>query len=1114
MLRKIAFCLSFIFLFAACGEKGGDQLFTKLTKSDTGINFRNILQESDEMNVLLYQYFYNGAGVAIGDVNNDGLPDIFFSGNMAKNRLFLNKGDLNFEDITEQSGVAKMEGWCTGATFVDINADGWLDLYICRSADVQPEMRRNLLFINNKDLTFTESAKQYGLDDPGYSTHAAFFDMDKDGDLDCFVINHSLNEYAGDKSEKPGMRQQQNPNFQSKLYQHEANGKFRDVSEELFITGNVLSFGLGLGVSDVNGDSWPDIYVCNDFNEQDYLFINRGMTAGGLAPFKESLAEYFDHISHFSMGCDFADFNNDGLPDLATVDMLPDDPALLKMHSGPDNWKKFDQLFKQGFYFQSMRNMLHLNNGAMYPNLVIDNGTTFSEIGQLAGISNTDWSWGVLMADFDNDGWKDMVITNGYVKDYTDMDFLNFAMGKAVESKTQGINVSTAELIKEMPGSKLSKFAFRNLGGAGQLGFESVAEKWGLAETTFSNGMAYADLDNDGDLDLVVNNINDYASIYRNNANKQLKNNWLDVKLVGKKGNPNGIGTKLHLYAGGKVQYLEQQPSRGYESSVDHRLHFGLGEKMAIDSLVVTWSDLANSKAIIINPKINQLLTVKQSNAKATPLPMIPNPAFMFFQSNLNFVHHENDYVDFNTQFLLPHFLSRQGPCLAVGDVNGDGFEDVFIGGAAGQPGAILLQDFGGDFAPQKTPALNADANSEDTGAAFFDADGDGDLDLYVASGGYEKPAGDAVYQDRLYLNNGKGSFAKATNALPAETAPGTCVTPADFDGDGDLDLFVGGGCTPGNYPEPAESMVLLNDGSGHFTNKTKEIAPALARPGMVSDAVWLPKERQLIIAGEWMELLIADFAATPIPNPQSPIRNSAGWWNRLHLADLDGDGDLDIVAGNHGLNSQMKVSPTEPATLYAADFDGNGSVDPILCHYRHGKSYPAVSRDDLGQQMPSIKKKFNDYKSYSTATIEDIVGKEAVAKAQVLRAEQFSTVWLENTGKGFVLHELPVEAQFAPVYAIAADDFNGDGHPDLFLAGNNRWSRIYFGRYDANHGQVFLGDGRGGFRLLPASQTGISIRADVRDAVLVQGKKGNRIVVGVNDGEALVASPLGGAVQ
>lgn len=1123
MLRNIALCLPVIFLFAACGEKGSDKLFTKLSKSDTGINFRNILQESDEMNVLLYQYFYNGAGVAIGDVNNDGLPDVFFSGNMAKNRLYLNKGDLNFEDITEQAGVAKEEGWCTGATFVDINADGWLDLYICRSADLQPQMRRNLLFINTTPLqggkggvTFTESAKQYGLDDPGYSTHAAFFDMDKDGDLDCFVINHSLNEYAGDKSEKPGMRQQQNPHFQSKLYAKKEDGKYHDVTEEMVITGNVLSFGLGLGISDVNGDSWPDIYVCNDFNEQDYLFLNRGMSAGGPAPFNESLEEHFDHISHFSMGCDFADFNNDGLPDLATVDMLPDDPTLLKMHSGPDNWKKFDQLFSQGFYYQSMRNMLHLNNGAMHPGQLVDSGTTFSEIGQLAGTSNTDWSWGVLMADFDNDGWKDMVVTNGYVKDYTDMDFLNFAMGKAVESKKQGTNVSTAELIKQMPGSKLSKFAFRNRGGEGTLGFESVAEKWGLAETAFSNGMAYADLDNDGDLDLVVNNINDFASIYRNNANDssspsgETGRGWLSVKLVGQKSNPHGYGTKLRLYANGNMQFLEQQPSRGYESSVDHRLHFGLGENTAVDSLVVTWSDSANSKQVIINPKTNQLLVVEQAKAKPTQLPRyLPNPDFLFYQGELGFSHKENEYVDFNTQFLLPHFQSRQGPCIAAGDVNGDGLEDAFIGGAAGQAGVIMLQDFGGDFAPQKTPSLAADAQCEDTGAAFFDGDSDGDLDLYVASGGYEKPAGDGAYQDRIYLNNGKGVFSKANGALPAETAPGTCVTPGDFDGDGDTDLFVGSGCTPANYPEAAESLLLINDGKGHFTNKITELAPTLARPGMVKDAVWLPKERQLVIAGEWMEILILDFgfryADATIREPKFTVPNSAGWWNRLHPADIDGDGDTDLVAGNLGLNSQMKASPTEPTTLYAADFDGNGAVDPILCHYRNGVNMPAPSRDDLGQQMPSIKKKFNDYKSYATASIEDIVGKDALANAKVLRAEQFRTVWLENTGMGFVLHELPVEAQFAPVYAIASDDFNGDGHVDLFLAGNNRWSRIYFGRYDANHGQVFLGDGKGGFRLLPASQTGTSIRADVRDAALVRGKRGNRIVVGMNDGEAEV---------
>jgi enediyne biosynthesis protein E4 len=1072
-----------ILLITSC--KSDDKLFTSLSKSQTGLDFRNILEESEDLNVLNYTYFYNGGGVAVGDVNNDGLTDVLFTGNMVKNRLFINKGSMNFEDITQTSGVAEQQGWCTGATMVDINQDGWLDIYICRSADTRAEKRKNLLFINNHDNTFSEKAAEYGLDGDGYSTQANFFDYDKDGDLDMFLLNHSLMEYAGFSKILPDLKKQRNPIYGNKLYQNDGSNHFTEVSEKANIASNVLSFGLGCAVSDYNNDGWLDIYVSNDFNEQDYLYINQKNGNGSSPRFSEESASRLGHTSLFSMGSDAADINNDGHTDLITLDMLAEDNHRQKMTSGADNYDKFKLLESLGFGSQFSRNMLHLNNG---------NGS-FAEIGQFSGISGTDWSWSALFQDYDNDGFKDLFVTNGFVRDYTDMDFLKYTTDEQIKAKEgQEAKLSVSDLIGQMPKSEVENYVFQN---DGKFSFNKKNKDWGIEGTAVSSGAAYADFDNDGDMDLVINNINEYASFYQNNSEKLSQNNYLKIKLLGTKNNPSGIGSRVSVYAGGQVYMQEQIPVRGFQSSVEQILNFGVGKSSQIDSVVVLWNN--DKKQVLKKVKSNQTLSVKitEANQVFDYQIDIEKTIFTENQNSLNFTHTENLYNDFKSQILLPNMLSRSGPCLAKGDVNNDGLEDLYVGGASGQSGELFLQQKNGNFTPKPQPIFKQDIASEDCDAIFFDADNDKDLDLYVVSGGNEFQENDVALQDRLYLNDGKGNFSKT--ALPKETISGSCVRPADVDNDGDLDLFIGGRLSPQKYPQSPENQILINQGKGIFV---KDNSQKINNLGMVTDAVWIDlnkdKSLDLVVVGEWMPIKVfmnqngklSDQSEAWIKEP------SGGFWNKLLAEDFDNDGDLDLVIGNHGLNSQIKATKNQPAEITFKDFDDNGTIDPIMSYYLNGKSYPFPSRDDLLEHLPMLKPKFTNYKSYADAQLSDLFSSSELSGSSTLKANNLQTVYLENTGKSFKMKPLPIQVQFSPVYAITPADVNADGKKDIILGGNLSTTRIKFGKYDASLGTVLLGDGKGNFQSVPASKTGLNLKGDVRNMVMV----GKKLVVGVNN--------------
>lgn len=1112
---SIRFFLFLLVLLAAChSEDKQGFYFTLLSPAQTGIDFNNEIRENDSVNLIVNEYTYMGGGVGIGDFNRDSLPDIFFTGSQASCRLYLNRGNLKFEDVTEKAGL-QTQAWCTGVSVVDINQDGWLDLYVSVSGGVSATQRHNLLFINrgtgaNQSLAFTEQAAAYGLADTGFSTQAVFLDYDQDSDLDMYLLNHQLG--GSNPNDIRPMPADGTALSADKLYRNEGKkGKqpvFKDVSKEAGIL--LGGYGLGVVAGDLNHDQRSDIYVANDYISNDILWLNQQDSAA----FRNSIASSLRHQSYSSMGTDVADINNDGLPDIATLDMQPETSERKKLMFSFLTYERYELERRAGFEPELMRNMLHINNGVREKDG--QQQPFFSEIGPMAGVSETDWSWSVLLADFDNDGWKDVHITNGMGRDLIHADFIQYRGNTFDDPATDalGRQQKLQQQLAAMGSVPLRNYFFHN---QGDLTFKNISETVGIEGPTISNGAAYADLDNDGDLDLVINNINQEAAIYENklmdDTKKLPENHYLTVRLVGEVPNLQGIGTQLYVYTDGKQQMVEQYPVRGYLSSVGERLHIGLRKYRQIDSLVVVWPD--SRLQCLQNVKANQVLTLRQKEAHEMYQPA-PAPDSLLFtevthEQNIDFVHKEPFFNDYNFQRLLPQKYSQLGPFISTGDVNGDSLTDFFIGGAYRQSGQVWLQQGGGTF---KGKALTENLKlEEDMESLLLDADGDQDLDLLITSGSSEFPVNSQYYRPRLYLNDGNAHFTLDTTAIPSNiTTSAQCVAGADFDQDGDTDIFLGGRLVPTQYPRSPRSFLLRNDG-GKFTDVTQEVCPALQEGGMITSAVWTDVDNDrvvdLVVAGEWMPIRFFRNEAG-ILREVTDMAYAAplhGFWRSLLATDVDADGDMDIVAGNQGLNRTYPVSAEQPAIMYAKDFDRNGMVENIICHYmRTGKGEyqlrPMISRNQWAAQMPAIKRKFSTHEAYAQATMREILSEEDLQGALTFHCEETRSGYLENTGNGrFVFHPFPALAQIAPVNAIVCEHFDDDGYQDILIAGNEYQLAVGSGREDASYGLLLKGDGAGNFHPIPSVQSGLILDGDVKDVKLMKtGNDETLLLVAINN--------------
>lgn len=1106
LLLFLFFCLSII----SCNRS--KTLFKLVSSNHSGVHFNNKIIETDSLNPLNSVNIYNGGGVGIGDFNNDGLQDIYFVGNMVSNKLYLNKGKLKFEDITKEAKVDGEGRWSKGVSVIDINNDGWMDIYLSVTMNDNPEKRRNILYVNqgldkNGIPVFKEMAKEYGLDDTTSSTIADFFDYDNDGDLDMYLTVNQIVPGNSPSVFRPIIK---NGSFPStgRLFRNDwdpvlKHPVFHDVTKEAGLT--IEGYGHGATIADFNNDGWKDIFVTNDFVSNDLLYINNHD-----GTFTDKARSYFKHTSANGMGQDVIDINNDGLPDVVELDMNPEDNYRKKMMMGSNNYQGYNNNELFGYEYQYVRNTLQINDGPRVNSNDSIGDPVFSEVGFYAGIAQTDWSWTPLVADFDDDGYRDIIITNGYPRDVTDHDFTSFRQ----EASTIA---SSAFVLDQIPMVKLANYAFRN---NGNLTFSNVSEAWGITKPSFSNGAAYADLDNDGDMDMIVNNINDEAFIYENTTmdNPKAHPNYLAIKLNGDSLNINGLGTLIELHYKGKQQVYEQTPYRGYLSTVQIEPHFGLGTISVVDSLIIKWQD--GKEQILTNVRANQTLQVNKKDANLTySFSTGKSDSTSIFRDatsslNIHYVHQDKDFNDFSRQMLLPHKFSEYGPALAVGDIDGNGLDDIISGGSFNYSAQEFLQQPNGKFI-QKSLIGGKDTlnkSREDEGVLLFDADGDGDLDLYIASGGFEGALNSNSYQDKLYINDGKGNFTEDTTALPENHTSKFCVRAIDYDKDGDLDLFVSGRVDPGSYPKPVSSFIFRNDSKeGHvkFTDVTNSVAPALKNIGLVTDASFTDFNNDgwpdLILTGEWMPITFFenDKGVFKEVTSTTGISNKTGWWNTIASGDFDNDGDMDYIVGNLGKNSYFKASDKFPVSVLAKDFDNNGTYDAVLSMYlpvsqtdTTRKDFPVESRDDILKQMPGLRKRYEKYKTFAVTTMDSLFTPKEREGALHLQANYFSSALLRNDGKGrFTVIPLPMQVQFSILNGITVEDFDGDGNLDVLINGNDYGTEPVLGRYDALNGLLLKGDGKDNFTPLSIAESGIYIPGNGKALVSLKGKNGKLLV-------------------